>query len=68
MDKTPVFFDMTPEKSLVRKGQKSVTIQTSGSEKRHVTVNLAVAADGFILPSMIIFGSMEVKLIKLLKI
>ena len=42
MDETPVFFDMVPEKSLVQKGQKSVTIKTSGSEKRHVTVVLTV--------------------------
>ena len=52
MDKTPVFFDMMPEKSLLEKGQKSVTIQTPGSEKRHVTVVLTVAADGFTLPPM----------------
>ena len=45
MDKTPVFFDMEPEKSLMQKGQKSVIIRTSGSEKRHVTVVLTVAAD-----------------------
>ena len=65
MDKTPVFFDKVPEKSLVQEGQKSVTIWTSSSEKRHVTVALTVAADGFILPPMINF---EVKLIKLSKI
>ena len=45
MDKTPVSFDMEPEKSLMQKGQKSVIIRTSGSEKRHVTVVLTVAAD-----------------------
>ena len=39
----------------MRKIQKSVTIRTSGSEKRQVTVALTVAADGFILPPMIIF-------------
>ena len=55
MEETPVFFDMVPKKSLVQKGQKSVTIQTAGSEKRHVTVVFTVAADGFILPPMIIF-------------
>ena len=55
MDKTPVFFDMVPEKSLVQKSYKSVTIQASGSEKRHVTVALTVATDGFILPPMITF-------------
>ena len=52
MDETPVFFDMLPEKSLVQKGQKSVTIRTSGSKKRHLTVVHTVAADGFILPPM----------------
>ena len=30
-------------------------IRTSGSEKRHVAAVLTVAADGFILPQMIIF-------------
>ena len=55
IDETPVFFDMVLRKSLVQKGHKSVTLRTSGSEKRHVTVVLAVAADGFILPQMIIF-------------
>ena len=53
--RNPKFFDMVPEKSLVQKGQKLVTIPTSCSEKRHVTVVLTVAADGFILPPMIIF-------------
>ena len=55
MDETPVFFDMVQEKSLVQKGQKSVTIRTSASENRHVTVALTVAVDVFILPPMIIF-------------
>ena len=55
MDETPVSFYMVPERSLTQKGQKSVTIRTSGSEKRHVTVVLTVAADGLILPPMIIF-------------
>ena len=32
-----------------------MTIRTSGSEKRHMTVVLTVAADGFILPPLLIF-------------
>ena len=36
-------------------GKKSVTIQTSGSEKKHEIVVLTVGADGFILPPTIIF-------------
>ena len=42
-----------------------MTIRTSGSEERHVTVVLTVPADGFISPPMIIFRG---KLIKLSKI
>ena len=63
-DRKPAFFDMVPEKSLVQKGQKWVTIITSGSEKRHVTVILIVAADGFILPPMIIFRGKTNQIIK----
>ena len=55
MDETRIVFDIVLEKLLVQKGQKSVTIQTSGSENTHVTVVLTVAADGFILTLMIIF-------------
>ena len=55
MNQTPVFFDMIPERLLVLTGKKSVTIRTSGSEKRHMTVVLTVAADVFILPPMITF-------------
>ena len=55
MDETSVFFDMAPEKSLVRRGIKSVTIRTSGAEKRHVTVVLTVTADGSILRPMVMF-------------
>ena len=47
---------MIPEKSLVPKGQKSVTIRTSSSEKRHVAVVITVSTDGFILPPMIFRG------------
>ena len=46
---------MVPERSLVPTGRKFVAIPTSGSKKRHVTVVLTVAADGFILPPILIF-------------
>ena len=57
MDETPVFFDMVPNKSFARKGSKSVTVRTSGCEKKHVTVALTIAACGDILQSMTIFPS-----------
>ena len=52
------------EESLVQKSQKSVTIRTSGSEERHVTVVLTVPADGFILLPMIIFRGKTNQIIK----
>ena len=55
---------MVPEKSLMQKGQKSVKIRTSGSEKKHRTVVLTVAADGFMLPPMIIFRGKTYQTIK----
>ena len=47
--------DMLSHKSLFPKGKKSVTIRTSRSEKRNVPIVFTVAADGFILPPMILF-------------
>jgi len=46
MDETPVFFDLVPNKTVSVKGSKSVIVRTSGSDKKHVTVMLAVAANG----------------------
>ena len=49
MDETPKIFEMLLERSLALTSKMSVTVQTSGSEKRHETVVLTVAADGFML-------------------
>ena len=46
MDKMPIFFDMLPNKPFAKKGSKSVTVRTSGCEKKHVTVALTIAACG----------------------
>ena len=65
MDETPVFFDLVPNKTVAPKGSKSVMVRTSKSEKRHVTVVLAVAADGSVLPAPVIFkGKRQLKDIK----
>ena len=55
MDETLAFFDIVPNKYFANKGSKSVTVRISGCEKKHVTVVLAIAASGGILPPMIIF-------------
>ena len=55
MDKTCVYFDIVPTKTVNRKGTKTVKIQTTGSEKPHITVMLARTAVGKLIPPMIIF-------------
>ena len=63
MDEMPVYFDLLPSKTVYQKGDKSVLIRTTGSEKRHFTCVLAVSADGTVLPPMIIFmGKRELRL------
>ena len=64
MDETPMWFDIVPQRSIAKKGSKSVVIRTSGSDKRHLTVVLAVTADGSILPPMIIFKGKTNRTIK----
>jgi len=65
MDETPVFFDLVPNKTVSVKGSKSVIVRTSGSDKKHVTVMLAVAANGSVLPAIVIFkGKRPLKDIK----
>ena len=65
MDETPVFFDLVPNRTVEQTGKKSMVIRTSGSDKRHVTVILAVAANGEVLPTVIIFkGKRALKDIK----
>ena len=60
---TPVFFDIRSNKTLDIKGTKTVKVQTTGSEKRHVTLVLTVTASGEMLPPMVIFkGKRALKL------
>ena len=62
MDETPVYFDLVPGKTVNEKGAKSVLVRTTGNEKRHFTVVLAVSANGDVLPPMVIFkGKRELK-------
>lgn len=49
-----MYFDLLPGKTVHKKGEKNVLIRTTGSEKRHCTVVLTVAANGEVLPPMII--------------
>ena len=55
MDETPMYFDMACNTSVDRRGKKTISIRTTGAEKRHLTVVLAATANGQMLPPMIIF-------------
>ncbi|KAH1185488.1 hypothetical protein KIL84_018237 [Mauremys mutica] len=55
MDEVPLTFDVPSNKTVEAKGAKTVTIKTSGHEKNHYTVVLAVTADGNKLPPLVIF-------------
>lgn len=55
MDETPVFLDLLPGKVIDKKGNKTINIRTTGSEKNRVTATLCCAASGKMLPSFVIF-------------
>ena len=40
---------------LDQRGKKSMIVQTTGSEKRHLTVTLCVLHDGDVLPALVVF-------------
>ena len=52
---TPMYFDMTTNKTVNLKGVKTVSVRSTGAEKRRLTVVLAATRDGQMLTSMIIF-------------
>lgn len=55
MDEVPLTFDIPLGRSVAEKGEKTVTVRTTGHEKAHFTVVLACCADGTRLPPMLIF-------------
>ena len=55
MDETPMYFDMTTNKTVNLKGAKTVSVRSTGADKRRLTAVLAATSDGKMLPPMIIF-------------
>jgi hypothetical protein len=55
MDETPMYFDMTTNKTVNQKGAKTVSVRSTGADKRRLTVVLAASGDGQMLSPMIIF-------------
>ena len=54
-DETPLFFNMTPSKTVAKKGGKSIIIRTQNQEKCRLSVLLTITADGTKLPPFLIF-------------
>lgn len=55
MDEMPVWFDMPSARTVATRGEKTVTISTTGHEKSCFTVVLSCLADGTKLKPMVIF-------------
>src|SRR6266542_3505336 len=55
MDETPVTFDLPYSTTLDHRGTSTVSIRTTGHEKKNFTVILACMADGTKLPAVCIF-------------
>ena len=55
MDETPMYFDMTTNKTVNLNSAKTVSVRSTGAEKSRLTVVLAATGDGQMLPPMIIF-------------
>jgi hypothetical protein len=55
MDQTPVYFLMNAKRTLELIGEKMVHICTSSDDTKRVTVAVTIAADGMVLPMMLIF-------------
>jgi hypothetical protein len=55
MDQTPVYFAMSAKRTLEAIGTKTIHIRTTAEETKRATVAVTIAADGTLLPSMIVF-------------
>ncbi|CAI7783312.1 unnamed protein product [Closterium sp. NIES-54] len=54
-DQTPLFLEMPAERTLEKKGARTVHVRSAGYEKERVTVMLAVTASGLKLPPYVVF-------------
>jgi hypothetical protein len=55
MDQTPVYFSMNPKKTLEVIGKKTVHIRSSTNDTKRATVAVTIAADGTVLPAVVVF-------------
>ena len=55
MDQTPVYFAMSAKRTLELIGKKTIHIRTTADDTKRATIAVTIAADGTLLPSMVIF-------------
>ena len=55
MDETPLFFNMIPNKTIAKRGKKTILIKSQNQEKCRISIILCIVADGDKLPPLIIF-------------
>ena len=55
VDETPIYMDMTYNKTIEKKGAKNIEIITTGGEKIRISAILSISGDGKKLPPVLIF-------------
>ena len=55
MDESPNFFNMVPNKTIAKRGKKTILIKTQNQQKCRISVTLGIVADGSKLAPLIIF-------------
>ena len=55
VDETPVYMEMIGPTTIAKKGLKSITINTNGSEKQRISAVFSIIGDGNKLPPLLIF-------------
>ena len=46
MDESPIFFNMIPNKTIAKRGKKTILIKTQNQQKCRISVLLCIVADG----------------------
>jgi DDE superfamily endonuclease len=55
MDQTPVFFSMTPKRTIAEKGKKTINVRKSSGSTIRLTAALTITASGEALQPMIVY-------------
>ena len=64
MDETPVYLDMIQSRTVNKKGEKSILVRSTNSEKRRITAVTCCNAAGKFLPTLTIFKGKTLRALK----